>query len=197
MTTTRKPSLTVRVLTAVAEADVHDAIWWQTTDAGPGRIEFFVNCTELFNLGTVDLVPITGDTVKAFEDALEECSRATGGDATYGPLLFAARVRGERPQGSSYPSDQRLWPLFDACGPERELPMGRLRKLRWDAAALAAQYMGGGLTLADAPVPEHDCAAAVDAMGACVACGNPEPKITAGSSAELADAVPATEQETT
>lgn len=39
--------------------------------------------------------------------------------------LFAARVRGMRPQGAcykGYPKD--LWPLFDACGPERETGMG-------------------------------------------------------------------------
>lgn len=39
--------------------------------------------------------------------------------------LFAARVREMRPQGAcykGYPKD--LWPLFDACGPERETGMG-------------------------------------------------------------------------
>ena len=38
----------------------------------------------------------------------------------YGTELFSARVRKMRPQGASYKLyPKELWPLFDACGPER------------------------------------------------------------------------------
>lgn len=39
--------------------------------------------------------------------------------------LFAARVRGMRPQGAAYTFyPPETWPLFDACGPEREIGFG-------------------------------------------------------------------------
>jgi len=40
--------------------------------------------------------------------------------------LFAARVRKMRPQGAAYKVryDESIWPLFDACGPVREVGFG-------------------------------------------------------------------------
>lgn len=45
--------------------------------------------------------------------------------------LFAARVRSMRPQGAAYKVryDKSIWPLFDACGPEREIGMGNPRAI--------------------------------------------------------------------
>jgi hypothetical protein len=43
---------------------------------------------------------------------------------TSGITLYACRRKHMRPQGASYPSDKELWPLFDACGPEREISLG-------------------------------------------------------------------------
>ena len=37
---------------------------------------------------------------------------------------IGARTRKQRPQGACYPHDRRFWPLFDACGPEREIDSG-------------------------------------------------------------------------
>lgn len=33
-------------------------------------------------------------------------------------------MRKERPQGACYPSNKDLWPLFDACGPEKPTGFG-------------------------------------------------------------------------
>jgi hypothetical protein len=50
--------------------------------------------------------------------------RANAMSAAFGEL-FAARVRGVRPQGASYSLYPRAtWPLFDACGPKRETGLG-------------------------------------------------------------------------
>jgi hypothetical protein len=42
----------------------------------------------------------------------------------WGCDLFVCRERKMRPQGAVYPEDRRFWPLFDACGPEREVGLG-------------------------------------------------------------------------
>lgn len=112
--------LTARVLRAVAEADAHDTVWWRV-DGKYAPITWFVNCPDLFAWGTADLEPITAETIEAFEMAYADVRVVTGGDPTYGSDLYACRQRHQRPQGAAYPTDRRLWPLFDACGPEREL----------------------------------------------------------------------------
>lgn len=121
MTETAKDyEFALRVLGAVARADVHDTLWWQTHGEW-APITFFVNCSDLFARATADVERITPDNVDALERAFADVRAATGGDPTYGPMLFCARTRKRRPRGAAYPSDHRLWPLFDACGPEREL----------------------------------------------------------------------------
>lgn len=62
--------------------------------------------------------------------------------------LFACRSRKMRPQGACYPDDHpELWPLFDACGPEREVGMGNPyrpgeRKKALEAAKAKEQKAG-------------------------------------------------------
>lgn len=80
-----------------------------------------VNCNDFFFWATADCVDITPDNVGIFEAALRDAKEA--GAFAYGALLFCARVQGMRPQGAAYPDDREIWPLFDACGPERELDM--------------------------------------------------------------------------
>lgn len=115
-----EPDTTHRVLAAVAAADLHDTVWWRV-DGGYAPVTFFVVCNDVFAWGTADAEPITSDTIDAFEAAIEDVKAVTDGDATFGPMLYAARRRHCRPQGGAYPSDRRVWALFDACGPEREL----------------------------------------------------------------------------
>ncbi len=109
--------LAMRVLAAAADPEVQNLVWWRR-EGGP--IAWFVDCTDLFTLGVEDCQPITEDTVHAFERAIADVRDVTGGDATYGPALYVARQRGARPVGGSYPTDDRLWLMFDACGPEHQ-----------------------------------------------------------------------------
>jgi hypothetical protein len=112
----------VRVLGAVAAADAHDQLWWRC-DATFGPVSFFVDCSDVFSWAGCDMEPITPDNVAELERAYADAREASDGDTTFGGTLFACRMRGQRPQGAAYPSDRRLWPLFDACGPQREVDM--------------------------------------------------------------------------
>lgn len=80
--------------------------------------EFFWACSDEEEILPTDL-PILR---KAFEDL-----RATGTNrySIFGADLFVCRKRGMRPQGACYPeSVPEMWPLLDACGPEREVGLG-------------------------------------------------------------------------
>lgn len=116
----------IRVLMAVAKADAHDLIWWRNYGeysgaVDPAPIAIFAVCSDVFEWATADCEQITESNIECFEKSLQDVLETSGGDPTWGAALFAARVRGMRPQGASYPTDRRLWPLFDWCGPERQL----------------------------------------------------------------------------
>lgn len=54
--------------------------------------------------------------------ALQECWAVAPENGTD---LWISRKRGERPQGAYYTYiDEQYWPLFNACGPEREVGDG-------------------------------------------------------------------------
>lgn len=112
----------LRVLDVMARTDQRDALFWNTTgEYAP--ITFFVTCPDLFHWASADAEPLTAETLADFERALADARAACGSD-TWGPELYCARRRGMRPQGAAYPEDKRLWPLFDACGPERPRGLG-------------------------------------------------------------------------
>lgn len=112
----------VRVLSVVARYDCPEAIWWRV-DGEYAPITFFAMCSDIFAWARADCEPVTADNLDAFERAFADVDKITSGDPTFAAPLFCARMRGERPQGGAYPSDERLWPLFDACGPVREVDM--------------------------------------------------------------------------
>lgn len=112
----------LRVLDIIARADLRDSLFWRT-DGKYAPVSFFINCSDVFAWGGADCEPLTADDVDNFVKALAD-TQAVGGSNAYGPELYCARRRGMRPQGAVYPKDKRLWPLFDACGPEREVGPG-------------------------------------------------------------------------
>jgi hypothetical protein len=118
----------LRVLGAVsAVSDFDSAIMWQTKGKY-APISFFVDCSDVFVWGCADFEPLPENRIDAFEQAYADVE-ATGTDQRwYGGYLFCCRMRGQRPQGAAYPKDPRLWPLFDACGPEREPGFGNPRR---------------------------------------------------------------------
>jgi hypothetical protein len=110
------------VLLLVADADAHDRLWWS---ADPDHVlQLFVNCTGWF-MEFSDVEPITAGRLSAFRQAFADTASVTGGDRTSALLVYVCRMRKARPQQSAYPSDSRLWPLLDDCGPEAtDIPPG-------------------------------------------------------------------------
>lgn len=99
-------------------------LWWRT-DGEYAPVTMFAMCNDLFFWGSADLEKITPENVVELERAVEDCKKV---DEVVGVCeatsLFCCRVRGMRPQGAAYPKDKKFWPLFDACGPEREVGLG-------------------------------------------------------------------------
>jgi hypothetical protein len=113
----------LRVLGVVAKYEQHDDLWWRA-DGEYAPVTFFINCNDLFWWGTGDCERVTPENVGALEQAYADAAAAHRYGRSYGGNLFCCRVRGMRPQGCCYPEDRELWPLFDACGPEREIEIG-------------------------------------------------------------------------
>jgi hypothetical protein len=114
--------------------DLHDAVF---TIVRNRRIVFMVNANDLFYWACADGEDITPENLPALTQAVTDVRSALGvseqpvaSDAAWdrwytagglGAKLFAARIRGLRPQRPYYASfPASLHPLFDACGPERD-----------------------------------------------------------------------------
>ncbi len=109
-----------RVLRAT-EFDGSEYVWWRMAE-GEDRLQIFAQCNDLFYWAVADLEEITPENVHVLEQARKDLE-ATGDTYAAGHtcLLFAARVRGMRPQGAYYEYFKGgAWDLFDACGPERD-----------------------------------------------------------------------------
>lgn len=113
----------VDLLAFTAEHDIFPM--WNKTDGFP-PIAFFINTNDLFAWGCADCEPVTAETFPALKQAVEECRAIvpTWQGAQDGCALYACRRRRQRPQGAMYPEPAALWPLFDACGPERPVGLG-------------------------------------------------------------------------
>lgn len=111
-----------RILKVYWDADVHDLLWWRVDD---DEITFMAMCNDLFAWATADGEPITAENIQVLEETAAELKAIPitpkSDPLMYLSELFAARVRGMRPQRPCY---KRMAPdisaLFDACGPERD-----------------------------------------------------------------------------
>ncbi len=117
----------LRVLQIFSKYDSHDNLWWRTDDKY-APVTFFVNCNDLFFWAYADLEEITEQNIDCLEQSFVDASAAHEDGDIYGTMLFCCRQRKMRPQGAAYPKVQELWPLFDACGPEREIGFGNPAK---------------------------------------------------------------------
>lgn len=80
-----------------------------------------INCNDVFYWGCADSEYITVELLPLFNEAVDDCD----GNLEMAANLYCARIRKERPQGAMYTYiPEELWPLFDECGPEREIDMG-------------------------------------------------------------------------
>jgi hypothetical protein len=113
----------MRVFAAVPNEHARDALWWRC-DGEYAPITFLITCSDEFFWGCADSEHLTAENIGAFEKACADAKAATKFGDIYGPMLFCARIKKERPQGAAYPRERDLWPLFDACGPEREIGLG-------------------------------------------------------------------------
>ncbi len=123
------PAFVLRVLSAFDGDDRADKgeLLWQIEK---GTARFFAMCSDFFWWGGADAEEITPDNIGVLELAIADCYASDRVIGTCDAVsLFCARVRKMRPQGAAYKSlDRKAWPLFDACGPEREVGMGNPRK---------------------------------------------------------------------
>lgn len=90
------------------------------------QISIAVNVSDVFAWGGADAEDITPEHLPVLERAWLDCKVADAEEWTV--ELYAARVRGMRPQGAAYPKEAAVAALFDACGPEREVGLGNPRK---------------------------------------------------------------------
>jgi hypothetical protein len=88
------------------------------------QVSVLMNCSDLFYWACVDTEPVTPDNISELERSVSDCERAVKFGGCSSPSLFAARMRKMRPQGAAYPEEPELWPLFDDCGPERDVGVG-------------------------------------------------------------------------
>lgn len=98
----------------------HEDVFWRT-DGKYAPVTFFVQCNDVFAWATADAVDLTPQNIRIFEQSICDCKASVQFGEIYGPMLFCARVSGMWPQGAAYPHERELWPLFDACGPERAI----------------------------------------------------------------------------
>ena len=109
----KNPEFVERLLKITAIHDFCASISWTE------KLEFFVNCNDLFFWGCSDLEDISTDKdldllEKSFIDA-----------PIYGAELYCARKRNMRPQGAIYKYiTKEEVRFFDECGPRREVGPG-------------------------------------------------------------------------
>lgn len=114
---------TRRVLAVFAKADIHGDLFWRVEGS---QIYFAANVSDVFAWGGADAEDITPERLPLLEQAYADLKAV--GSEEYMPDLYAARIRGMRPQGAAYPKTRRAQALFDACGPEREIGLGNPKR---------------------------------------------------------------------
>lgn len=113
----------LRVLELCYRYDSRELLGWSVKD---GAVSFYVNCNDLFFWGCADSEEITQESVDVLEKALADCKAVNMVTGTIeAGSLYAARIRNMRPQGACYECiEKEFWPLYDECGPEREVGPG-------------------------------------------------------------------------
>lgn len=109
------------VLRLAIRYDMTDDLLWSIKD---DEIQVAAICSDAFWWATADAEKITLETLPELEQAFVDTEAACTAGEVYAGMLYAARRRKMRPQGAAYPEERELWPLFDACGPERPIDKG-------------------------------------------------------------------------
>jgi hypothetical protein len=124
--TPEQAAFVLRVLQVTAAADSCSDIWWRT-DETYAPVVFLVGCNDLFFWACADAERLTPQNIDLLEQAYLDTEAV--GCRWNGASLFCARVRKMRPQSACYPKDEpQMWPLYDACGPPRDVDFGNPHK---------------------------------------------------------------------
>lgn len=108
----------------IRRADISsEQIWLYLKDQQPA---IAVDVSDVFGWGGSDAEDVTPEHLPVLEQAWRDCKAVDADEWTV--ELYAARVRGMRPQGAAYPTEAAIAALFDACGPERPTGLGNPRK---------------------------------------------------------------------
>lgn len=114
------------LISSTQAADITSELLWYTRD---GRINVAANVSDVFAWGGSDCEDITPENLPVFQQAIADLRAIHPFDQLYAPELFAARLRGMRPQGAAYPKERTATQaLFNACGPARETGFGNPRR---------------------------------------------------------------------
>ncbi len=106
--------------------EIQDGFFWRCEGKD---IHIFVICNDLFYWGTADLEELTAENIDSYEQTYKDAETALQFGHCHADELWCCRVRKMRPQGACYKSiPKELWPLFDTCGPEREIDICNPRK---------------------------------------------------------------------
>lgn len=115
------------LLQTTQTADINSELLWHTDGR---RIQVWANVSDVFAWGGSDAEEITPENLPILMQAVADLTSIHRFDAIYAPELFAARLRGMRPQGAAYPKERAATQaLFDACGPERDPGLGNPRRV--------------------------------------------------------------------
>jgi len=115
--------LRVLQITGVFAGELCGDIYWRT-DGEYAPVTFWIGCNDLFDWGSADSEQITPENLPILERSIADATASCEVGRAYASTLFCCRVRGMRPQGACYPKEKALWPLLDACGPERKVGFG-------------------------------------------------------------------------
>lgn len=105
----------LELLQTIFKYDTHDDLFWNCSGKY-APITFFINCSDVFWWATADLVEVDAARLPVLKQSYEDAGDIYGGD------LFAARIRGMRPQTPYLKRipDEKIKAMFVACGPERD-----------------------------------------------------------------------------
>ncbi len=108
------------LLRLLGKEEICDLVFWIVDEED--NLQFFLGCNDVFGWASADAEEITSENLPQLRQAIIDIKAID----EHAPIwdacqLFVARIRGMRPQGAAYPKEKELWPLFDACGPEREV----------------------------------------------------------------------------
>lgn len=116
-------TLTTRILDLWWREELdHDDLWWRVPNVEDDEVEWWTMCSDFFAWGGGDAEGLTEESLPDLTQAITDIKTIDSTEVSWAGRLYAARRRKMRPQGAYYEQiPEVLWPLFDACGPEREV----------------------------------------------------------------------------